>query len=223
MHLPNAPLSATSSSSRPTTVSSSPTPATADGIADPDGADSPPPSAGADPGKTAAARSKGSASCVTIHHMRHLLRRRPIGGLPTSPTPRSTTAAEVLGSIVAPLARRLATAAPMGPRPADRRTPDGELWRGSPRPRSRRDRRGNRPRLAPRAHRGHAAVAVDAGDRWLLHAGDALPPGTSTPIQVPFAPHPRDDRRADLGRVRDNHATRRAPPASRTRPDHLRP
>ena len=31
-----------------------------------------------------------------------------------------------------------------------------------------------RAHRAPRPHRGHAAVAVDAGDHWVLHVGDAF-------------------------------------------------
>ncbi|MDR6317380.1 glyoxylase-like metal-dependent hydrolase (beta-lactamase superfamily II) [Actinoplanes couchii] len=57
--------------------------------------------------------------------------------------------------------------------------------------------------------RGHAAVAVDAGDRWVLHAGDAFyhrgqienagrPPRTLTTMEQVVA--------HDRARVRDNHA-----------------
>lgn len=60
--------------------------------------------------------------------------------------------------------------------------PDGEPWRGFAAARELRDISPGIALVALAGHtRGHAAVAVDAGHRWVLHAGDAFyHPGTLT-------------------------------------------
>ncbi len=57
--------------------------------------------------------------------------------------------------------------------------------------------------------RGHAAVAVDAGVGWLLHAGDAFyhPGAIDGRSKMPLAIRAHETIAAfDLRRVRDNHA-----------------
>lgn len=137
-----------------------------------------------------------------------------IGGLADFPDATvHTTAAEVLGAITAPSWReRLRYRSEQwshGPKIVEHR-PDGDEWRGFA---AARELTEVDPRIVlvslPGHTRGHAAVAVDTGDRWLLHAGDAFyhpatigGPGTAPrsvrtmEAVIGFAPR----------QVRDNHA-----------------
>jgi glyoxylase-like metal-dependent hydrolase (beta-lactamase superfamily II) len=102
-----------------------------------------------------------------------------IGGIPDFPAAKiHTTAAERLGAIVAPSwkekIRYRSELWAHGPKFVEH-TPDGEAWRGfaAARPLDEVD-----PGIVlvslPGHSRGHLCVAVDAGDRWILHAGDAF-------------------------------------------------
>jgi glyoxylase-like metal-dependent hydrolase (beta-lactamase superfamily II) len=102
-----------------------------------------------------------------------------IGGLADFPDAHvHVTAAEARGSMHAPSWRERRRYRPAqwshGPRIVEH-TPDGDAWHGfaAARPLTEID-----PGIAllalPGHTRGHAAVAVDAGDRWILHAGDAF-------------------------------------------------
>jgi len=102
-----------------------------------------------------------------------------IGGLADFPDATvHVTAAEVEGAVRAPTRaeRRRFRAAQWahGPNLAEYE-PRGESWRGFA---AVRELDGLAPGIAlvfmPGHTRGHAAVAVDAGDRWVLHCGDAF-------------------------------------------------
>ncbi len=102
-----------------------------------------------------------------------------IGGLADFPDAQvHTTAAEVLGAVTAPSLRerRRYRAAQWahGPKLVEH-SPSGEAWRGfaAAQPLSEVDD-GIVLLALPGHSRGHMAVAVDAGHRWLLHAGDAF-------------------------------------------------
>lgn len=137
-----------------------------------------------------------------------------IGGL--SDFPQATvhaTAAEVLGSIVSPSRRERLRYRPSqwahGPKIVEH-SPDGERWRGFA---AAKELGAVAPGIVlvslPGHTRGHAGVAVDAGDRWILHAGDSFyHHGTlDGHSRVPLSLRSMEavvayDRRS----VRDNHA-----------------
>ncbi|MDI5963427.1 MBL fold metallo-hydrolase [Streptomyces sp. SL13] len=137
-----------------------------------------------------------------------------IGGL--SDFPHATihvTAAEVFGAMVAPSRRermRFRSAQwAHGPVIVEHR-PDGEKWRGFA---AARELDAVAPGIVlvslPGHTRGHAAVAVDAGARWLLHCGDAFyHHGTiDGRSRGPAALRAMESLVAfDGARVRDNHA-----------------
>ena len=85
---------------------------------------------------------------------------------------------------------------------------DGEGWRGFA---TARELTAITPGLVlvplPGHTRGHAAVAVDAGDRWVLHAGDAFyHHGTLDASHVPAVLRGMETMMAhDRRRVRENH------------------
>ncbi|MFD1538874.1 MBL fold metallo-hydrolase [Nonomuraea guangzhouensis] len=88
--------------------------------------------------------------------------------------------------------------------------PDGERWRGFA---AAKELDGIAPGIVlvslPGHTRGHACVAVDAGDRWLLHAGDAFyhPATIDGRSRVPAALRTMETLIAfDLKQVRQNHA-----------------
>lgn len=102
-----------------------------------------------------------------------------VGGLADFPDAQvHLTAAEARGAVHAPSRReRLRYRAVQwahGPRLVEHE-PTGEAWRGFA---AARELTQVAPRLVlvpmPGHSRGHAAVAVDAGSRWVLHAGDAF-------------------------------------------------
>jgi glyoxylase-like metal-dependent hydrolase (beta-lactamase superfamily II) len=89
-------------------------------------------------------------------------------------------------------------------------TPVGETWRGFAAAKQLDDIAPGIVLVSLPGHtRGHACVAVDAGRRWLLHAGDAFyHPGTiDGHSHVPLALRAMESLIAfDLKQVRDNHA-----------------
>ncbi|MGJ5830667.1 MBL fold metallo-hydrolase [Streptomyces ossamyceticus] len=102
-----------------------------------------------------------------------------IGGLSDFPAAQvHTTAAEVRGAITAPSRRERNRYRPIqwahGPKLVEH-TPDGEAWRGFA---AAKELDTIAPGIVlislPGHTRGHACVAVDTGDRWILHAGDSF-------------------------------------------------
>lgn len=133
-----------------------------------------------------------------------------IGGIADFPLARiHTTVAEARGAVHAPSARERIRYQKAqwshGPLLVEH-NPDGEAWRGFAAAKELFD--GIVLVSLPGHTRGHACVAVNAGHRWILHAGDAFYhhgtiEGSAVPTilsrfenSVPF------DRKA----VRDNHA-----------------
>ncbi len=102
-----------------------------------------------------------------------------IGGLSDFPAAQvHLTAAEVDGAMRAPSWREKVRFRSVqwahGPRLVEH-TPTGEAWRGFATAQELTDVAPGIVLLALPGHtRGHAAVAVDAGHRWVLHAGDAF-------------------------------------------------
>jgi glyoxylase-like metal-dependent hydrolase (beta-lactamase superfamily II) len=136
-----------------------------------------------------------------------------IGGLSDFPGAQiHVTAAEVLGAMRAPSRserfrfRRAQWA--HGPKIVEH-TPDGEKWRGFA---TAKELDVVSPGIAlislPGHTRGHACVAVDAGHRWVLHAGDAFyHHGTLDGSPVPRALTAMESLVAfDRKKVQDNHA-----------------
>ncbi|MFJ8108335.1 MBL fold metallo-hydrolase [Streptomyces sp. NPDC096132] len=137
-----------------------------------------------------------------------------IGGLSDFPRAQiHTTAAEVLGSVISPSWRERIRYRPAqwahGPALVEH-TPHGEAWRGFA---AAKELDTIAPGIVlislPGHTRGHACVAVDAGTRWILHAGDSFyHHGTLDG----HSPVPRALRimetvvAYDLKKVRDNHA-----------------
>ncbi|MDX6740660.1 MBL fold metallo-hydrolase [Actinocorallia sp. A-T 12471] len=114
-----------------------------------------------------------------------------IGGLADFPEALvHVTAAEARGAVHAPSFRERVRYNSRqwahGPRLVEH-TPDGEAWRGFAAAKELTEISAGIALVALPGHtRGHAAVAVDAGDRWILHAGDAFyHPGTLTGSRVP--------------------------------------
>lgn len=136
-----------------------------------------------------------------------------IGGISDFPHARiHLTAAEASGAVHAPSAReKVRFRNPQwahGPQLVEY-GPGGESWRGfaSARPLDDVD-----PGIVlvpmPGHTRGHAAVAVDAGHRWVLHCGDAFyHPGTLTgQARVPFILRAQEELIAfDRRQVHANH------------------
>ncbi|MDQ1649656.1 MAG: hypothetical protein QOG60_1713 [Frankiaceae bacterium] len=117
------------------------------------------------------------------------------GGLSDFPQAQvHVTAAEVDGAIRFPSWREKLRFRPVQwehqPRIVEH-TPVGEAWRGFAAAPELEDIAPGIVLLALPGHtRGHAAVAVDAGDRWVLHAGDAFyGRGTLTGGSVPAVLH----------------------------------
>lgn len=117
-----------------------------------------------------------------------------IGGLSDFAHARvHTTAAEVLAAITEPGWRERRRYRPAqwshGPRIVEHE-PDGDLWRGFAAAKPLDDIDPGIVLVALPGHtRGHAAVAIDAGDRWLLHAGDAFyhPATVGDPGKAPWS------------------------------------
>lgn len=137
-----------------------------------------------------------------------------IGGLSDFPDAQiHVTAAEMLGAVHAPSRRERMRYRPAqwahGPKIVEH-APDGESWRGFA---AAKELTGIAPGIVllslPGHTRGHACVAVDAGNRWILHAGDAFyHHGTiDGHTRVPAALRGMETLIAyDLKQVRDNHA-----------------
>lgn len=136
-----------------------------------------------------------------------------IGGLSDFPDAQvHTTAAEVLGAITAPNAserRRFRSAQwAHGPKLVEH-TPTGEPWRGFAAAKELTEIADGIALVALPGHtRGHAAVAVDRGDRWILHAGDAFyhPASVGDPGTAPWTLRLMETVVAfDRKQVADNH------------------
>ncbi len=102
-----------------------------------------------------------------------------IGGISDFPNAFiHVTAAEALGSMWSPTRREKLRyrSAQWAHRPAIvEHSPQGEAWRGFAAAKSLEEIDPDIVLVSMPGHsRGHAAVAVNAGDRWLLHAGDAF-------------------------------------------------
>ena len=137
-----------------------------------------------------------------------------IGGLADFPHAQvHVTADEVDGAMRSPSRReRLRFNPPQwehGPSLVEYK-PEGESWRGFPAAQELTEIAAGIVYIGLPGHtRGHAAVAVDAGDRWILHAGDALfHRGTlDGRTRIPMALRAQERFVAhDLAKVRDNHA-----------------
>ncbi len=137
-----------------------------------------------------------------------------IGGISDFPHAQiHVTAAEALAATVSPT-----RAEKLRYRPAQRahgpkiveHAPAGETWRGFAAAKPLDDIAPGIVLVPLPGHtRGHACVAVDAGHRWLLHAGDAFyHPGTiDGHSRVPLALRAMETLiGADRKKVRDNHA-----------------
>jgi glyoxylase-like metal-dependent hydrolase (beta-lactamase superfamily II) len=147
-----------------------------------------------------------------------------IGGISDFPLARiHTTVAEARGAVHAPSPReriRYQKAQWAHDPLLVEHNPDGESWRGFAAAKE------LFPGIVlvslPGHTRGHACVAVDAGQRWILHAGDAFYHhgtirGTTVP---PMLSRMESSVSFDRKRLRDNHA-RLAELAGRHEPDLL--
>ena len=137
-----------------------------------------------------------------------------IGGISDFPEALiHATAAEVLGAVRTPSLQEKARYRPAqlahGPKLVEH-APDGEKWRGFAAAKELTEiSQGIVLVSLPGHSRGHACIAVDAGNRWVLHCGDAFyhpgtVDGTSTvpgPIKA-IEPLLAFDRK----QVRDNHS-----------------
>ncbi|MGX6600661.1 MBL fold metallo-hydrolase [Micromonosporaceae bacterium Da 78-11] len=136
-----------------------------------------------------------------------------IGGLADFPHASvHLTAAEAYGAMRAPTRGERRRFSPAqwahGPTVVEH-TPDGEAWQGFAAAKELDEIAAGIVLVALPGHtRGHACVAVDAGERWLLHAGDAFyhrgtidgrsrVPGALRAMEVLVA--------FDRAQVRDNH------------------
>ncbi|WP_445168858.1 MBL fold metallo-hydrolase [Mycolicibacterium sp. Dal123E01] len=136
-----------------------------------------------------------------------------IGGLADFPDADiHVTAAEARGAVHAPSLRERVRYRSQqwahGPNLVEH-TPDGEAWRGFAAAKELSDIAPGIVLISLPGHtRGHACVAVDAGDRWILHAGDAFyHHGTLDGSAVPTAWRVMETAFAfDRRQVRDNHA-----------------
>ena len=151
-----------------------------------------------------------------------------IGGITDFPDAHvHVTAAEARGAMTAPSRqeriRYRATQWAHGPKIAEH-SPDGERWRGFAAARELDDVAPGIVLVALPGHtRGHAAVAVDAGHRWVLHGGDSFyHRGTlDGQTRVPRILTAQENVIAfDRKQVRDNHA-RLAELYRRSEPDLL--
>ncbi len=138
-----------------------------------------------------------------------------IGGLADFPQASvHVTAAEAAGAMWNPSRREKvryrAAQWAHGPKIVEH-TPEGDRWRGFAAAQPLDDVADGVVLLALPGHtRGHAAVAVEAGDHWVLHAGDAFyhhgtldPSGASVPRTLASF---ESSMAFDRAQVRDNHA-----------------
>ncbi|MCZ0991050.1 MBL fold metallo-hydrolase [Streptomyces diastatochromogenes] len=135
-----------------------------------------------------------------------------IGGIADFPQARiHTTSAEVLGAITSPTRAERRRYRPAqwahGPHIVEHR-PDGEPWRGFAAAKELTDIAPGIVLVSLPGHtRGHACIAVDRGDKWLLHCGDAfyhrgVLDGTPIP---PLLTGMERMAAMDWARVKDNH------------------
>jgi glyoxylase-like metal-dependent hydrolase (beta-lactamase superfamily II) len=137
-----------------------------------------------------------------------------IGGLADFPDAQvHSTADEVLGAVTNPTRReRIRYSAAQwshGPKFVEH-TPDGEKWHGFAAAKELTDIAPGIALIALPGHtRGHAAIAVDTGDRWLLHAGDAFYHYATLDGDDHLVPKPISGMETmiafDLKQVRANH------------------
>jgi glyoxylase-like metal-dependent hydrolase (beta-lactamase superfamily II) len=137
-----------------------------------------------------------------------------IGGISDFPEALiHATAAEVLGAVRTPSLQEKARYRPAqmahGPKLVEH-APDGEKWRGFA---AAKELTEISPGIVlvslPGHSRGHACIAVDAGNRWVLHCGDAFyHPGTvDRTSPVPGVIKVIEPMLAfDRKKVRDNHS-----------------
>ena len=137
-----------------------------------------------------------------------------IGGISDFPDAQiHVTTAELIGAVREPSLREKVRFRPAqwahGPKLVEH-NPDGEKWRGFAAAKELDDISPGIVLVSLPGHtRGHACIAVDAGERWVMHCGDAFyHPGTldgqsnvPRPIKV-IEPLLAFDRK----RVHDNHA-----------------
>lgn len=137
-----------------------------------------------------------------------------IGGLSDFPHAQvHTTAAEVLAAVTAPDRKaKVRYASPQwahGPNFVEH-TPAGESWRGFAAAKELTDIAPGIVMISLPGHTaGHVAIAVDTGDRWLLHAGDAFyhPSAVGEPGRAPRSLRLLEAVAAvDRAKVCDNHA-----------------
>ncbi|MEV0642409.1 MBL fold metallo-hydrolase [Streptomyces sp. NPDC050619] len=137
-----------------------------------------------------------------------------IGGLSDFPHAQvHVTAAEALASMIAPTRREKlryeAAQWAHGPKIVEH-TPDGERWRDFAAAKELDEISPGIVLLSLPGHtRGHACVAVDAGDRWIVHAGDAFYHHGTLDGRSPVPASLRAMERMvayDIKRVRANHA-----------------
>lgn len=150
-----------------------------------------------------------------------------IGGLSDFPDAAiHVTGAEARGAVHAPSLRERVRYQRQqwahGPKLVEH-TPDGERWRGFAAAKELTDIGPGIVLIGLPGHtRGHACIAVDGGDRWILHAGDAFYyRGTLDGSAVPRALRVMESLFAfDRRQVHDNHA-RLAELYARDEPDLL--
>lgn len=137
-----------------------------------------------------------------------------IGGISDFPHAQvHITAAEAVGAFATPaqLERRRYHPSQWsyGPKIVEH-DPDGEKWRGFATAKELADISPGIVLVSLPGHtRGHACVAVDAGHRWILHAGDSFyhPGSIGESTKVPTALRIQERLVAfDIKKVRDNHA-----------------
>ncbi len=151
-----------------------------------------------------------------------------IGGISDFPDAQiHATSAEILGAVRNPTFRERMRFRPVqwshGPKLVEH-TPDGEKWRGFAAAKELTEISPGIVLISLPGHtRGHACIAVDAGHRWVFHAGDSfynsgtIDGKTEVPRMVKiYEPLLAFDRK----RVLDNHA-RLAELYSRQEPDLL--
>ena len=136
-----------------------------------------------------------------------------VGGIADFPDAKvHVTSAEALGAMHAPSRRERLRFRPAqwahGPKLVEH-DPEGEMWRGFAAAKPLEEISAGIVLISLAGHsRGHAAVGVDAGDHWVLHAGDAFyHPGTlDGHARIPVGLRVLETLIAyDLKKVRANH------------------
>ena len=155
---------------------------------------------------------------LTPHDVRHIILTHfdldHIGGISDFPNAQiHITAAEAVGAFTTPVQLERQRYRPSqwsyGPKIVEH-DPNGEKWRGFAAAKELTDIAPGIVLVSLPGHtRGHACVAVDAGHRWILHAGDSFyhPGSIGESTKVPAALRIQERLVAfDIKRVRENHA-----------------